>query len=305
MVKRLTILFILTYFSANSLHSQDSTSYCNAEIIDKKIFIPIIISGTIIGIGGISYLNFMLNKSEASEPFHVYNDNKANLQIDKFQHAYGSYIESYLGYHLLKNAGVKKNLALVCGGTFGFVLQGQKEIIDGFHAQGGFSYGDVIANASGSVLFIIQEILFNEQVLKYKFSFSRSEYADLANGYLGRTIWGEYSHDYNGHTYWLSINANKILLKTKLPGWINIAAGYSANGMLGPFENIKSYGGINIPETQRYRQYLLSLDIDWSKIRTKSKFVRIIFNAMNFVKVPFPTIEVNSKGKVKGYWIYF
>lgn len=49
-----------------------------------------------------------------------------------------------------------------------------------------------------------------------------------------------------------------------------MAVGYGANGMYGEFENIKSYNGITIPETERYRQYLFSLDVDWTKIRTDS-----------------------------------
>lgn len=305
MVKKITLLFILVYYVEKSLLSQDSTVYNNSENITEKDFTPTIISGTILSIGEISYLNYNYHKADPRVPFHFYNDNRGNLQIDKFQHAYGSYVETYIGYHLLRNAGAKKKISLIYGGTFGFVLQSQKEIFDGFHDPGGFSWGDIVANASGSAFLIFQEILYDEQVLKFKFSFSRSEYANQANGYLGRTVWGRYSHDYNGHTYWLSINANRIFLKTKLPGWINIAAGYSANGMFGPFENIKSYGGVNIPETQRYRQFLLSLDIDWSQIHTKSKFVRIILEGLNFIKMPFPTIEINSQSQVRGYWIYF
>jgi hypothetical protein len=76
----------------------------------------------------------------------------------------------------------------------------------------------------------------------------------------------------------------------KLPDWISIAAGYSANGMFGIFENIDSYRGVTIPETQRYRQYLLSLDVDWTKINTRSKFFITLFQGMNFIKILFPTI---------------
>lgn len=75
--------------------------------------------------------------------------------------------------------------------------------------------------------------------------------------------------------------------------------------MFGKYENINSYNGVEIPETQRYRQFLLSLDVDWSQINVKSKFLKVMFYGLNFVKVPFPAIEFNSKGHFKGYWIYF
>ena len=75
--------------------------------------------------------------------------------------------------------------------------------------------------------------------------------------------------------------------------------------MYGEFENISSFNGVTIPATERYRQYLLSLDVDWTKIKTKSKLLKLVFKGMTFIKLPFPTLEYNSKGQFKGYWIYY
>jgi hypothetical protein len=111
--------------------------------------------------------------------------------------------------------------------------------------------------------------------------------------------------DYNGHTYWFSMPVNKIIYNRHLPPWFNIALGYGANGMYGEFENISTYNGVTIPETERYRQYLLSLDVDWTRIKTNSKFLKVVFKGMTFIKLPFPTIEYNSMGKFKGYWLYY
>ncbi len=122
---------------------------------------------------------------------------------------------------------------------------------------------------------------------------------------LVETFLQSFFQDHNGHTFWLSLNANNFLLKTKLPDWMNVAVGYSVNGLFGAYENINFYNGVTIPETQRYRQYLFSLDIDWTKIKTKSKFIRILLKGMVFIKMPSPAIEVNSRGGLKGYWIYF
>ncbi len=137
-------------------------------------------------------MNSRVHNEDRRVSFHFYNDNKSFLQEDKFEHAFGSYIESYIGYHWLRNAGVKKNVALIYGGTLGFILQSPKEILDGFYEPGGFSWGDIAANASGSALLIGQEILFDEQILKFKYSFSRSEYAEQANGYLGGNFFAEF-----------------------------------------------------------------------------------------------------------------
>ncbi|MEM7509767.1 MAG: DUF2279 domain-containing protein, partial [Bacteroidota bacterium] len=150
-----------------------------------------------------------------------------------------------------------------------------------------------------------QELLFDEQLFQYKFSFSRSPYANQANGYLGDNTLESLFYDYNGHTYWLSTSVNNFLLKDKLPDWFNLAVGYSANGMFGEFENRTSYRGVSIPNTKRYRQFLLSPDVDWTKIPTRSKLLKGIFQALNLVKIPAPALEVNSLGRVKGHWIYF
>lgn len=299
------LIFIIIFIMPNNIFGQDSLNYSKSgNFITRKPGIAIT-SGTIIYLGGIFYLNSRVHSEDRCVPFHFYNDIKSFLQEDKFEHAFGSYVESYIGYHWLRNAGVKKNVALVYGGTLGFILQSPKEIFDGFYTPGGFSWGDIAANAAGSALLIGQEILFDEQILKFKYSFTRSEYAEQANGYLGETVLQSFFHDHNGHTFWLSLNANNFMLKTKLPDWMNVAVGYSVNGLFGAYENINFYNGVTIPETQRYRQYLFSPDIDWTKIKTKSKFIRALLKGLVFIKMPFPAIEVNSKGQLKGYWIYF
>lgn len=266
---------------------------------------PVIAAVTVAYAAGLYYMNNNYYPDDDRVSFYFYNDNKGYLQVDKFQHTFTSYTISHFGYQYLLYSGVKKNKALLWGGSLGFLMQTPKEIFDGHYIGAGFSWGDVAGNLAGSAFFIGQQLLFDEQLLKYKFSFTRSSYAKQSGGFLGDSFYRSYSLDYNGHTYWLSLNANKLFLKNKLPDWVNIAVGYSANGMFGPYENIESYNGVIIPETQRYRQYLLSLDIDWPKIKTRSKFLKFVLNGIVWVKLPFPAIELNSKGQLKGYWLYF
>ncbi len=155
------------------------------------------------------------------------------------------------------------------------------------------------------LLHYLNLLLFDEQLIKYKFSYWESPYADKANGYLENTHLERLTDDYNGYTFWLSAPISKLTTINKFPQWLNIAVGYGANGMYGEFKNMYSYRGVKIPETIRYRQYLLSLDVDWTKIKTNSKFLKKVFKAMVFIKLPFPAIEYNSKGNFKGYWMYY
>lgn len=91
--------------------------------------------------------------------------------------------------------------------------------------------------------------------------------------------------------------------KSKIPAWLNIAVGFGVNGMLGEFENLTSFYGVDLPNAKNYRLYLLSLDIDWSIIKTNSKFLQIILDALTFIKLPFQAIEYNSKEKFKCYYL--
>jgi len=237
--------------------------------------------------------------------FHFYNDNKGYLQVDKFGHSFGSYIESYIGYHTLLHRGVSRTKALIYGGSLGLILQTPVEIMDGIHEGWGFSWGDMAANALGSGLVVGQELLFNEQLIKYKFSYRESDYSHKANGYLGKTTMDRLLKDYNGHTYWLSMPVNTLVHNNHIPEWLNVAVGYGANGMYGEYENISNYNGFELPSATRYRQYLLSLDVDWSRIKTKSRFLKILLQGLTFIKFPFPALEYNTMGKFKGYWIYY
>lgn len=82
--------------------------------------------------------------------------------------------------------------------------------------------------------------------------------------------------------------------------------GYGANGMVGANYNPDEINGVPIPpNSERYRQYYLSFDVDMARIKTKSHFLRFILNGLNFVKVPFPAVEFNNHDKVKFHWMHF
>ncbi|MEO0468260.1 MAG: DUF2279 domain-containing protein [Bacteroidota bacterium] len=303
MKKTALCLFILSLFILKSF-GQDSL-LATGPRIDKKKLRTAIITESALYLGSMAYLQFIWYKDSKRVPFHFYNDSKGYLQIDKMGHAYGAYIESYLSYKWLRSAGVPKDKALLFGGPVGLIMQTPIEIFDGIYEGWGFSWSDMAANAAGSALVVGQELLFDKQLFQYKFSFSRSLYARQANGYLGDNSLESLFLDYNGHTYWLSTNLNNYVWKDKIPPWINLAFGYSANGMFGEFSNRTSWRGAVIPETERYRQFLISPDIDWTRIPTKSKFLKGVFQALNFIKLPAPALEINGQGKFRGYWLYF
>ncbi|MFD0862299.1 DUF2279 domain-containing protein [Sungkyunkwania multivorans] len=236
--------------------------------------------------------------------FQFINDNDEWLQMDKAGHIFTAYYVGEVGANTLRWAGVSKSDQLLYGGTLGFAFLTAVEVMDGFSAEWGASLGDVAANGLGTGLYIGQELLWNEQRIRLKFSFSRSEYAALRPNKLGENYLQEVLKDYNGQTYWLSANVHSFLKEeSRFPRWLNVAFGYGGEGMLaGTIEDQRRlFPGSSDP----YRQFYLSLDIDLTKIETRSKFLRSLFKTINFIKVPAPALEITTNGDFKFHSFHF
>lgn len=257
-------------------------------------------------LSGNVFLQYIWYRDHNRTPFHYYNDNKGWMQLDKCGHAFGAYHYSRLGYDALRWAGVSRKKALLFGAPLGFVMQAPIEVFDGLYEGYGFSKGDMIANACGSLLFGVQQALWDAQPVKLKFSYSPSGYSKYNPYTLGNSGVESFFMDYNGHTYWLSLNAGDVFKSNpKIPKWLSLAFGYSANGMLREFSNPLLVRGNPVPDFPRYRQYLLSLDVDLSKIKTKCRFLSALFKQLNTLKIPFPALEYNTLGRYTFRPFYF
>ncbi len=295
---------IICLFAAGSLIAQSSDSvsfFTPAKSFNKKRFALVagtevaICSATMIGLSQIWY------KDYPRSSFHTFYDNGEWLQMDKAGHSTTSYYIGRLGIGLMKWSGVGRKKGIWYGGMLGFVYQSTIEVLDGYSSEWGFSFGDVVANAAGSLLVIGEELAWNEQRIVLKCSFQQSKYAKYRPNVLGKNLQENLFKDYNGQTYWLSVNLSSFMNKeTKFPKWLNVAAGYGAEGMTGGEENpiyIDEKG--NQIKFERYRQFYLSLDVDLTRIKTKSRFLKTFFTTFGFIKFPFPAMEFNKYG-VKG-----
>jgi len=181
------------------------------------------------------------------------------------------------------------------------------EILDGFSADYGASWYDLLANTFGTGLFLGQQLLWKEQRFRLKYSYHPTDYAQYNPEQLGENGLQRILKDYNGGTYWLSMNINDFLKDdSRFPAWINVAAGYGGKGMLsGPSNPEFDSDGNPLPHFDRVRQYYLSMDIDWTKIKTNSGFLQFTFKLLSFIKLPFPTLEYNKQDGAVWHWIYF
>jgi uncharacterized protein YfiM (DUF2279 family) len=239
----------------------------------------------LIGLDQLWYADYSRSK------FHTINDNNEWMQMDKMGHAFTSYQMGRLGANVLNWSGMSEKKQLIYGSTLGFGFLTAVEIFDGFSEEWGFSWGDVGANAVGSGLYIGQQLLWNEQRIALKFSFHQTKYASQRPDKLGDGFLEEILKDYNGQTYWLSANMYSFFKKSKIPKWLNIAVGYGASGLLTGVEDIDSP---LLTTNNRMKQFYLSFDLNLGLIETKSAFLRSIFDVLDMIKIPFPTLEFNK-----------
>ncbi|MBK6947874.1 MAG: hypothetical protein IPH16_07255 [Haliscomenobacter sp.] len=174
-------------------------------------------------------------------------------------------------------------------------------------------------------LFLGQELLWQDQRIMVKVSHTRPNYGSaLLTSSTGVTrtvdeaatvLYGKFPSsfikDYNGMTVWASVNPASFFSKKKkpfFPRWLNIAGGYGAQNVYGAYGNaITDQEGnvFSLQQYPRYRQYYLSLDADLRRIPTRSRALRTLFTALSWVKLPAPTMEWNSLGEQKFYWLYW
>ena len=254
-------------------------------------------SGALIGLSALWY------KDYPKADFHFINDNSEWLQMDKAGHAFSTYHAGRLGAELLQWSGATKKSQLIYGATLGFAFMSVVEVFDGYSAQWGASWGDVAADASGTALYIGQELLWKEQRITPKFSFHRTVYSSARPNVLGSSWNEQIIKDYNGQTYWLSVNLHSFCKSSRLPKWLNIAAGYGADGMITGQDGLVNT--VFLPQKQRTRQFYLSFDADLTKIETRSHTLKTIFSIFNTIKIPAPAFEINGSGQTRWHGFYF
>jgi len=257
----------------------------------------ILTSGTLIGLNQLWYADYPRSN------FHFINDISEWLQMDKIGHFYSSYQMGRMGSEMLEWSGASKRKQLLYGASLGFAFLTAVEVLDGYSSEWGASNGDVIANASGTALYVSQELLWNEQRIIPKFSFHTTQFAQYRPNILGSNLTEQILKDYNGQTYWLSVNLYSFAKGSKIPKWLNLAIGYGADGMLsGNSENSDIF---LLPKTERFRQFYLSFDVDLTKIETNSHFLKTFFSIFNTLKIPAPMIEYSVNEGFRGRILYF
>jgi hypothetical protein len=302
--KKLLFLFLIlngyqTCFSQNTI----DTFLTPSDSLNKKRQNTVVISEAVLASGILVGLNQLWYADYPKSNFHFINDNSEWLQMDKLGHSFSSYHLGRLSAEMLQWSGASKKSQLIYGAGLGFAFLTAVEVMDGYSSEWGASSGDIIANASGTALYVSQELIWKEQRITPKFSFHTTQYAAQRPEVLGSSFTEQILKDYNGQTYWLSVNLYSFAKGSKIPKWLNLALGYGAEGMITGNRENKMFFLTQNP--QRFRQFYLSFDVDLTKINTKSHFLKTLFSVLNTIKIPAPTIEMAHFNDVKLHLIYF
>ena len=280
---RLFYVFLILLFNNNLFSTNFSI---NPKEKNKKLNQLILYEVGTYSLGLVA-MNELWYKNYPKSNFHFINDNSSWLQMDKMGHIATSYYSGVNGIKLYRWAGIDDKKAIWIGGLRGTFYNSIIEILDGFSENWGASMGDFASNSFGSFIAISQELYWKEQRILIKYSYSRSDLSYQNSELFGDNFFQRTFKDYNGQTYWISMNINSMFRvdNSQFPDWLNLALGHSAKGMTSPN---------NTTNDGRYRQFFLSFDIDLMRIKSKNKILSVLSNVFGYIKIPFPTVEYTN-----------
>lgn len=296
-------LLFISFFTSLIVQVQAQKSVLeNSSAPSPKRFGIITSSIGLVWAGSMTALYEVWYKNEVMESFHSFNDFDNWLQMDKAGHIYANYKISRLTGNMYKWTGMKESTAVLIGTGIGLGYQTTLEFFDGYSPGWGFSWYDMGANAIGGGLYLGQELVWGEERLIPKFSFHTTEFASLRPNVLGSNFSEQLLKDYNGQTYWLSFNPTLFLKSSSVPKWLCFSLGYSVDAKLvGDMETYTTPPGTTYSSR---REFLFSLDIDFSRLPVKKIWLKKLLDQINYLKVPFPAL-ILSHGKLSGSVFYF
>ena len=286
MIRLLLILILTSTFIKSK--AQDST---NTKIKPLIVTSAVVYTGSLIALDQLWYADF------ERESFHFFNDNNEWKQVDKIGHFYSSFHISHGYYNLLQWANVNEDKAIFWGSIASILAMTPIEVFDGFSAEYGASTGDLVANTSGTILFFSQMKMWKEIRIHPKYSFHRSDFAEMRPEVLGKNLNEELLKDYNAQAYWLSFDLSKFNIK--LPKWLNVAVGYGAENMI--YANDQQNMEVGLTPK---RKFMIGIDFDLNEYKSRSNFVNTLIHFINLIKIPAPALEIKD-GNFRFHSFYY
>ena len=205
---------------------------------------------------------------------------------DKFGHAWGGFHLTQGGVELLDMACIARPKGALLSAAYATIFQLQIEVWDGFYESYGFSYPDLIMNASGAALAVLHERAPRTRAVKptfwYRPSAAWHRRAEHGNHPRATT-------DYSGQSYWLSVDVDTLLpagARRYWPGFVRVSLGHTITDWVDP-----NTGG----SLRAKRRLLLSLDVDPEKLPGNHPAWRLVKRQLSFVHFPSPALQLTPK----------
>ena len=132
------------------------TSIANDSIPpnEKNLRLPLTIAGTSTIAGStLGGLYFLWYADYPSSGMHSFNDWDQYFQMDKAGHTMTTYSVAQVCHKTYHWAGLEDRKSLLVGTAMAMGFQTAIEVMDGFSAEWGFSWGDMGANTLGAGLY--------------------------------------------------------------------------------------------------------------------------------------------------------
>lgn len=272
-------------------------SLSKRRIVGTSVGIGAFWSGSMIGLSQVWY-------SEVEKaPFHSFNDSQNWLQMDKVGHFYIAHKISQFCRDKYTWSGLDNQTSTWIGAGISIGYQTTFEFFDAYSAEWGFSWSDVAANTLGTISYTAQSLAWEEERIIPKFSYFPTEFASIRPEVLGNSFTESLLKDYNGQTYWLSFSPGTFFRNSPIPKWACVSIGYSAYAKLKGDQESFTDASTGITY-QAQREFLLSLDIDFSRLSIKRPWLKAIVKQFNYVKIPFPALRLRG-GELGGSLLYF
>ncbi|MBM4167115.1 MAG: DUF2279 domain-containing protein [Ignavibacteria bacterium] len=293
MIKYINQIFIYTcfnfvYFTA---HSQiDSLNYPYTANVSRISYPRLaLVSGTYLGTMATIHI-YELNAwwKNYRKPFHFREDLKYGLNVDKIGHVWGGNILTFVSAKSLEWSGMNEQSSLYYGAVSGSVFQLFVEFQDGFSLWG-FDRVDAAADIVGAWYPVLQYHVPFFQSMNFKASYYPRKLNEAGNISGQKHI---IIDDYEGQTFWLSLNTTKLfpLQKNIFPSFFSLAIGYSVRGTESP--------------DKQYPVALVGLDFDFKEIIPQDNWTgRAVAQLLNFYRFPLPALQIYPSVMLHG--LYF
>ncbi len=216
-----------------------------------------------------------------------FHENLAAQNQDKLLHFYGNVVGNVISTKGLSWAGYDDQDAVLYGAATSLAFYTFMKIEDGHVSYIGFDPVKEVANVLGAGYPVAQYYVPSLYSFTPKFSYVASKNTVLA----ANQVQPGFLEDNEGQKFWLGITVHDLLPKNFRSYWppiVGLAVGYTLRGE-------------NTPHP--YHETIIALDLDLRKLPGDSKFLKTMWEMLNYIHLPMPAVRVSQSAI--WYGLYF